>query len=168
MERERLTEFVRCDYPRVVAALAFACGDTGRAEDAVQEALVTACEHRGQIVNLREWVAKTALNKARTKVRRLGAEHRAYERARDMRRAPSETEDRRLDDTVTEELRQLPARQREIVVLHYLLDMSVVDVADALGVAEGTVKTQLHRARGTLRTRLSGEPRIEEEADHVG
>ena len=113
------------------------------------------------------WVTRTALNKARTKGRRLGAERRAYERAEGLRRAPAPAEEPPLDDSVTEALRRLPARQREIVVLHYLLDMSVADVAGALGVAEGAVKTQLYRARATLHSRLSGEAPVEE-ADHVG
>jgi RNA polymerase sigma-70 factor (ECF subfamily) len=44
----------------------------------------------------------------------------------------------------------LPERQREIVLLHYYLDASVADTAAAMGISEGTVKTQLHRARAKL------------------
>ena len=48
----------------------------------------------------------------------------------------------------------LPRRQREAIVLRYLADLSEADVATALGVSAGSVKTHVHRGlerlRGTL------------------
>jgi RNA polymerase sigma-70 factor (ECF subfamily) len=49
---------------------------------------------------------------------------------------------------------QLPARQRAAVVLHYLDDLSVSEVAAVLGCTEGTVKTHLSRARHALAVAL--------------
>src|SRR6185312_13837971 len=43
-------------------------------------------------------------------------------------------------------LRRLPRRQRDVVVLRYLADLSEADVADSLGVSAGTVKQHAHRA----------------------
>jgi RNA polymerase sigma-70 factor (ECF subfamily) len=48
-------------------------------------------------------------------------------------------------------LASLPRRQQETVVMHYIVDLPVTEVARALGIAEGTVKTHLFRARETLR-----------------
>lgn len=166
VERAQLVEFVQDDYPRVLAALTFACGDPARAEDALQEALATACQHRGEIQHPRAWVTRVALNHARSSVRRLGAEQRAHDRASRQRATAAETGTGRLDESTVDALQQLPARQREIVVLHYLLDLSVDDVATTLDISTGTVKTQLHRARETLRTRLKAELRTKE-SDHV-
>ena len=42
------------------------------------------------------------------------------------------------------------------MILHYRQDMSVGEIASALGVTAGTVKTQLFRARKALRTKLIG------------
>lgn len=50
---------------------------------------------------------------------------------------------------------QLPVRFREVVVLYYLEEMTKPMIADVLGVAEGTVKSRLHRALQMLRPKLS-------------
>ena len=167
MEADRLSEFVRTDYPRVVAALGFAWGDRTRAEDAVQEALAAACESRHEIGHLRKWVTTTALNQLRSQHRRFDAERRALDRVERQPVPSSSAEHDILErEQVLELLSRLPTRQREVVALHYLLDMSVREVAEATGVTEGTVKTQLHRARDALRTEqipLGSE----EETDHV-
>jgi RNA polymerase sigma-70 factor (ECF subfamily) len=170
MDRQRLEAFVRDEYPRVVAAVGFACGDRGRAEDAVQEVLAAALGHEGPVEHLRAWVVTSALNRVRSGARRDGAERRAFERwmrpRRDQHDTVAEVHDE-VHDEVLDELAALPVRQREITALHYLLDLSVADIATSLDVSEGTVKTQLHRARATLRARL--EPgHDDEEVDHVG
>jgi RNA polymerase sigma-70 factor (sigma-E family) len=66
--------------------------------------------------------------------------------------------------TLAAALRSLPARQRDAVVLRYLLDMSESEVAQSLGVAPGTVKSHLHRAVERLRHTLGPglDPRFEE------
>ena len=56
--------------------------------------------------------------------------------------------------TLAQALRALPARQRDAVVLRYVADMTEDDVAAALGVAPGTVKSHLHRAVERLRVVL--------------
>jgi RNA polymerase sigma factor (sigma-70 family) len=54
--------------------------------------------------------------------------------------------------------RGLPRRQRQVVVLRYLADLSEREVAQLLGLSTGTVKTHLHRAAVTLRGRLDENP----------
>ena len=51
-------------------------------------------------------------------------------------------------------LAALPRSQREAVVLRYLADLPEAEVGDVLGVATGTVKSHLHRARVALRDRF--------------
>jgi RNA polymerase sigma-70 factor (sigma-E family) len=54
-------------------------------------------------------------------------------------------------------LREVPARQRRVVVLRYLLDRSEQDVAEELGITIGTVKSQGARGLARLRTVLAQE-----------
>ncbi len=52
-------------------------------------------------------------------------------------------------------LRRLPHRQREVAVLHYLMDLPVADIAALVGLSEGGVKNALFHARHALATALS-------------
>ena len=54
-----------------------------------------------------------------------------------------------------EALRTLPMRQRQAIVLHHLVDLSVEEVAATLGTRPGTVKSLLARGRRALANRLS-------------
>lgn len=51
---------------------------------------------------------------------------------------------------------ELPQKYRAVIHLFYYEDMSVADISKCLGVKEATVKSQLHRAREMLRTKLKG------------
>jgi RNA polymerase sigma-70 factor (ECF subfamily) len=67
--------------------------------------------------------------------------------------ARARDEDDRL--AVREAIRSLPPRQQEAVALHYLVDLPVADVAVAMGIDEGTVKTHLFRARTAIAAALA-------------
>jgi RNA polymerase sigma-70 factor (ECF subfamily) len=169
MDDAAIRTWIGTDHERVVRALTLICGDRQRAEDAVQDALLDVWGGRRQVDDLSAWVTRAALNRIRSGFRRVAAERRALERLA-SRAATSEPDagDGGIDARVARALVVLPPSQREIVVLHYLLDLSVADVAARLGVVEGTVKTQLHRARASLRAAV-GDPRSAsvEEEDHV-
>ena len=56
-------------------------------------------------------------------------------------------------------IEQLPEGARDVLVLHAIYGYSHLEAAEMLGVAEGTCKAQLHRARGLLRDKLGVEVR---------
>jgi RNA polymerase sigma-70 factor (ECF subfamily) len=62
-------------------------------------------------------------------------------------------------------LANLPRRQRQAMVLHYLADIPVAEIATQMGAAEGTVKSWLHRARTTLAARLVEMPAADNTTD---
>ena len=168
MGDDDIKAFIDSDYARVVRVVAVVCGDRERAEDAVQEAMVDVWAKRREIDDVAGWVTTAALNRARSRWRTAAAERRAFERlARRADRTADATPDLpSLDGRVAGAVGDLPQQQREVVALHYVLDMSVADIAARLGVAEGTVKAHLHRGRHALRETL-GSVTNSEEVDRV-
>lgn len=174
MQDEAIRTFLAHDHARVVRAVTAVCGDRGRAEDAVQDALVDVWTKGRQVDDLPGWVAAAAINRARSRWRTQAAERRAFDRLATQAAAQPERHRPEADGSavlfdphVARALRDLPRSQRSVVALHYLLDMPVADVAERLGIAEGTVKTHLHRARETMRAAL-GTPYQDTAASDFG
>jgi RNA polymerase sigma-70 factor, ECF subfamily len=146
---DAIRSFVDTEYPRVVATVGAATGQPDAAEDAVQEALLKVLAEGHRPDRIAAWVTVVAINEVRGRQRRAGAEKRATDRMDHSSAAdPAGGVADRV--TVLEAIGALPEGQRIAVLLHYYLDSSVADIAAALGVAEGTVKTHLHRGRAAL------------------
>jgi RNA polymerase sigma-70 factor (ECF subfamily) len=156
VDEAEIRGFLARDYPRLVNAVALASGSYPAAEDAVQEALVRAWmrSERGQgVESLPAWVAAVALNLTRSGWRRTMAERRARRRSPERSVSVAAPSEEQMD--VAKALEALPRRQREVAVLRYLLEMSTAEVAATLGIAEGTVKSSLARARAHLAEALT-------------
>jgi RNA polymerase sigma-70 factor (ECF subfamily) len=154
-----VTDFVLTEYPRVVSAVRMIAGDRDAAVDAVHEALVQLLTDRDRDWprNVAAWVTVVASNRARDMHRRDAVRRRVVARLRPLPdEDPAERVARDLD--VLAALDTLPQRMRQVCVLHYLQDQSVREIAVALGIGTGTVKTQLHRSRVALAKRLATEP----------
>ena len=155
--RPDLAEVFALSYRRLVVQLYGVVGNLAEAEDLVQESFVraSATGRRFQRVdNPEAWLRRTAINLHRNRWRKL----RNFGRVRPrLEVAPPDPPGLEEHVAVIEALRTLPAGQREVLALHYLADQSVSDVAELLGVAEGTVKTRLMRGREALAALLSEE-----------
>ncbi len=152
---EIVRAFVTSDYGRVVATVAAATRSNDGAEDAVQDAIVKALATDPLPENLRAWVTVVAINRRRDLQRRATAERRAVDRL-DAPAASDPTTGVAERSALLGAIDHLPERQRQIVLLHYYLDASVADIAAALDVSPGTVKTQLHRGRAALADHIGG------------
>ena len=136
---------------RVVLYLYAACGDRSEAQDIAQEAFARAWQHWSKVAGYDDpeaWVRSVAwrlmINRWRGLRRWLAA------RAR-MGPPPYATASPSPDRVaIVGALQSLPPAQRQAIALHYLLDMSVHDIAASVGVPEGTVKARLSRARTAL------------------
>ncbi len=120
--------------------------------DAVQDAFVEAYRHWPQVGaydNPAAWLRRVAMNKALDRARRRGTERRGIARLVHREAAAPETAAaERLD--VRAAISALPERQRLAIVLYYLGDLSVDEVAETMAVSAGTVKAALHAARARL------------------
>jgi RNA polymerase sigma-70 factor (ECF subfamily) len=157
-------------HQRLVSQLFAVTGDYAAAQDAVQEAFVRAINaHRRleSVNNPEAWLRRVALNVARSRWRRLrrldvllGIGRAA---APGVSQMPALSPDR---VAVVQALRALPAGQREALALHHLADLSVAEVAAALGVPVGTVKARLSRGRARLAQLLADETDESTEVSH--
>jgi RNA polymerase sigma-70 factor (ECF subfamily) len=126
-------------------------GDPSAAEDVAAEALSRSYAHWKRISRLPyrdAWVLRVATNIALDAARR---------RPLPLPPEASETHD---DQTATRlalvaALQALPPRQREVIALRHLADLSESEVAAHLGLSLGTVKTHLRRAKERLRGQLT-------------
>jgi RNA polymerase sigma factor (sigma-70 family) len=146
-----IRRFIEDDYRRVVKLVALILGSRALAEDTVQEALArawTQLRRDRPIDSLTAWTTATALNLARSGLRRRRAESRAYERL-EARPAAAAVEVE-VQVAIADAIRALPRRQREVVVLRHQLGFDTATTASILRVSEGTVKNALHRAHRTL------------------
>ena len=145
-----LDELYDASYRRLVVQLYAICGDLADAEDAVQEAFVTAIRRRrefAKVLNPEAWIRVTALN-----VVRGGWRHSAVVRRYQPRvpgpQAPVDIGPEHV--AVVTALAQVDRELREVVVLHYLADLGTAEIAASLRIPEGTVKSRLSRARARL------------------
>ena len=146
-----VTESVEDAYRRLapgLVRLAYLLVDTNElAEEAVQEAFAAACSKWSRVENPEAYLRVSVINWCR-KVQR---------RRRLVRRTAQPTiEDGALGaDHVADVVRALKSPMKEMVVLRYYLQLSEPEISEALGIALGTVKSTLHRARAQIKKELS-------------
>ncbi|HKE98155.1 MAG TPA: SigE family RNA polymerase sigma factor [Actinomycetes bacterium] len=151
-------DFYAKAWPRLVGQVYPLVGDLAAAEDAVQEAMVRAASHWSRVGRYdrpEAWVRRVAVRLAISGHRRARRQAAMLARLGPPADVPAlDAEDRMLIDA----LAGLPAKYREALALHHLVDLSVEQVADQLGVPSGTVKARLVEGRRRLAALLEGEP----------
>jgi RNA polymerase sigma-70 factor (ECF subfamily) len=130
-------------------------GDRMLADHVAQESLLRAfgaLDRFDPARPFRPWLKRITVNLAIDELRR----EQRHDPARWMQelRPIAPFEDRELLDSVVAAVRELPERQRIVVVLHYWLDTRVEEIATILGLPVGTVVSRLSRARAALRAEL--------------
>ncbi len=149
---DEFARFYEATRDRVFRAVLLARGgELEDAEDVVAAAYEKAFLRWDKVSTHPEpvaWVIRTAINHRISMWRR----HRSRDQGSTT---PTWPEGTRLDPHLVELIRQLPRGQREVLALRVLLDFSTEQTADALGLKQGTVKTQLHRALKSLRLELA-------------
>lgn len=146
--------FYRREYAGVATLTMVLTRSRSAAEDLAQEAFLRAHRDWADIANHENpeaWVRRVAINLAMSHFRRLRAEARAVLRI-GGRSAFIDMNPEALEFWAV--VRKLPSRQAQVVALRYVEDLAVADIANTLGISEGSVKTHLHRARETLARRF--------------
>ncbi|MXG88177.1 SigE family RNA polymerase sigma factor [Nocardioides flavescens] len=151
------TEFVEVAWPGLYRTAYLLLGDHQLAEDLVQDALAKTYASWRRVrepAAARAYARTVLVNTAASWFRR-----RSWRREWPTDELPETATGHDPSDrpAVVAALRTLPPRQRAVVVLRYFDDLSVREVADTLGISEGTVKSQTSHALDRLRVALGDD-----------
>ena len=129
------------------------------AEEVVMDTMMAAWRHSGELREdsaLRRWLLKIASRHAITRRR-----SRRMTVALDADRPEDSSWEPPVDRVViAQAMEDLPVKIRAAIALHYLVDLSVPQVAKVLGKSENTIKSQLKEGRDRLRRSLVPEERL--------
>jgi RNA polymerase sigma-70 factor (sigma-E family) len=158
---EAVRQLYASHWPAMVRLAALLLRETATAEEVVQDAFVAL--HR-RWPSLRDpgsgvgYLRASVVNGCRSVQR-----HRQVEVRHRFPGAPAPTGpeekalDAETDAAVLAAVRRLPERQREVLVMRYYADSSESEIAEALGISQGSVKSHAHRGLATLRSALHDE-----------
>jgi RNA polymerase sigma-70 factor (ECF subfamily) len=154
------------DHRQRVARLAYRLlGWRDEVEDVVQDVFVSAFANMDRFradSSVSTWLTAITVNKCRSHLRRRFLRIRwladARRAATVKRGAAAEVEalDRESFEQVRRAVRALPDRDREVIVLRYLEEMPVSEMAAVLGASRNAVEVRLSRARARLNAVLGG------------
>jgi len=162
VQTEDFAEFYEASYRRVVALVAAIAGDRHQAEDIAQEAFSRALTRWQRVARYdlpEAWVRRVALRltidaarrtrRARIMSTLLAVGQRGASGGRYDLHDPLEA------TALSVALMRLPLPQRQVLVLYYLADLPVDDIARDCGISVGTVRTRLAAARHRLHRELT-------------
>ncbi len=164
------------DWPAVFArhgrwlrtVVAARLGEPQAVEEVVQEVALAAVAQQAPLsdpAKVAPWLYRLAVRQALLYRRRQGRRRKLidrYLRSRAWREGPAASVDplewligRERREQVRRAVAELPARDREILMLKYGDGLSYRELCERLGISHSAVEARLHRARGRLRQLLS-------------
>jgi RNA polymerase sigma-70 factor (sigma-E family) len=158
--REEFADFVHANFSSLMTIAVAVSGSRVEAEDLVQTALTNAYPrwHKIRPDQALAYLRRSIVNAHVSRWRRhRGAEFSVAEPPEGFSPASTHGVDDRL--TLVPLVRALPPRQRAVIVLRYLCDLGDREIAQTLGISEGTVRSQAKRALATLRA-TRAEPQL--------
>lgn len=159
-DRDRLLTALFIDHYDPLRRLAYVMmGDGTLAEEIVMEAFAKATS-RWDLVSRADhpsaYLRQIVVNLCRSRIRRLVLERKVSDifKRRDEDIVDRSAESYGMDLDIWKAVQRLPERQRVVVTLRYLEDMSEPEIAEVVDLPVGTVKSQLSRARKRLADQL--------------
>lgn len=148
-----MADLYHLSYRRLVAQVYAFTTDLSEAQDAVQEAFARALARKHELSDIdspEAWLRTVAVNIVRRKWRRRQLLNTILLRERPLARLVEDAPTPARAD-LRDALANIPRNYREVIVLHYLADLPVDEVAAILEVPVGTVKSRLSRGRDALK-----------------
>lgn len=168
-DEDAFTELVHVYQHKVFNVVYRILGDRQEAEDVAQEVFITVFKHIDQFrgdAKFSTWLYRIATNHARNRIKYLS--RRARKQHQDIADTPEgemsdnplsssvarpdrQAQAHELEDIIKLGMQALQAEHREIIVLRDIENMSYSEISEVTGLAQGTVKSRLFRARVALK-----------------
>jgi len=147
------------EYRRLVGLARLLVDRREDAEEVVQEAFARTWARLGRVHgDPLAYVRRAVVNQSRGRLRRRRtADAHRPDAAADAESAEIGAARGAAARAVVRQVATLPRRQRECVVLRFYADLTVPEIARSIGIAEGSVKSHLHRAMTTLAIELEDQ-----------
>jgi RNA polymerase sigma-70 factor (sigma-E family) len=155
---QAMVRLYRRNFNALVRLASVVLRDTATAEEVVQDAFINM--HRGwhrlrDEENALAYLRQAVVNRARSVLRhRVIVERNAPKAMPDLPSAEDGAISMFERSAVIDALRDLPGRQREALILRYYADLSEAEIAAAMGISKGSVKSHTARGMMALRTAL--------------
>lgn len=153
-DRKAFAELVDRWHPRLVGCARRLLGEEDSAREAVQDvwlAITKGIHQLKEVDHFRSWALSIVSHKCADRTRTEQKHRHDSIRRVDEAEAPIADSQRDAHEELRRLVDQLSMEHRQVATLYYQQDMSIVEIAQALGIAPGTVKSRLHYARLALR-----------------
>lgn len=155
-------EFASSELQHVLALALALLRDEDEALDVAQETMLRALERWDTVSAFDRpgaWTRRVALNLVTDRLRSRTRSYRLLDRLRARpARSTADVADGAWDEAFWSEVGRLSTRPRNAIVLHYVHDLPIAEIAEILELPVGTVKSDLARARARLSRRLEPPP----------
>lgn len=159
-DKQAFESLYRMHIDRVYGLCLRMTGNVAEAEDCAQEAFIQAWKKIGKFRGdsaFATWLHRIAVNSVLGRIRKAKREQDRMQMAHETSGAPfAEADSAELRD-LADAVDKLPQGARHVFVLYAIYGYSHGEAADMLGIAAGTSKAQLHRARRLLAQQLQKE-----------
>jgi RNA polymerase sigma-70 factor, ECF subfamily len=164
-DKEAFTTLVLSMGDRLYSVAYRILRDTSSAEDAVQQAFLIAWRELPKLRDqsrLEGWLYRLLVNACYAEIRHAGRWQPGLRLVTDLDADPN-TDGAQLGVDQRDELerafRRLSGEQRAVIVMHHYLGLSGAEIAEALGLSPGTVRSRLHYARQLMRAAIEADSR---------
>ncbi len=157
-EARRLSEMAEAYQEELLHVCFLYLQDQALAEDAVQETFLKAYRalpRYREECSPKTWLTRIAINTCRDMRRTAWFRYLRWNQIPEWA-ASCEPDVSEESIAVSVEIARLPAKLKEAVLLYYYQDMTVNEIAEALGISQSSVSGRLKRAREKLRSALKG------------
>jgi len=163
-EQDEWLEEIMNDYGDRLTILAFSyLKDWGKAQEVVQDVFVTCYKMykiTPEIISFKSWIYRVTVNRCKdvlksSLVKRVIVNNSLFAFLRSPEPSPEHTSIKKDErELVSEGVLSLQIKYREVIILYYYENLSILEISELLNTNQNTIKTRLKRSKAILKTLL--------------